>query len=39
MMLMRQGHEQITIILTANINSISVEYMKNKICLVNQKNI
>jgi len=39
MMLMRQGHKQITISLKANINSISVGYMKNKIYLVNEKSI
>jgi len=37
MMLKRQGHKQITISLAANINPISVGYMKNKICLVNEK--
>jgi len=38
MMLKRQGHDgQITVILAANINPISVGYMKNKICLVNER--
>jgi len=39
MMLKKQGHRQITVILAANINPISVGYMKNKICLVNEKSI
>jgi len=33
-MMKRQGHKQITIGLAANINPISVAYMKKKICLV-----
>jgi len=37
MMLKRQGHGQITIVLATNINAISVGYMKNKICLVNER--
>jgi len=36
-MLKRQGHGQITVMLAANINPISVGYMKNKICLVNER--
>jgi len=39
MMLKRQGHKQIARSLTANINSISVGYMKNTICLVNEKSL
>jgi len=31
LMLKRQGHGQIIVILAANINSINVGYMKNKI--------
>jgi len=38
-MLKRKGHGQITVILAANINPISVGYMKNNICLVNEKSI
>jgi len=36
MILKRQKHGQITVILAANINPINVGYMKNKICLVNE---
>jgi len=35
----KQGHGQVTIILAANIVPISVRYMKNKICLVSERNI
>jgi len=33
----RQGYGKITVILAANINPISVGYMKNKICLVSER--
>jgi len=35
----RHGHGQITVVLAANIYPISVGYMKNKICLVNERSI
>jgi len=41
MMLKGQRHGQMTVIVAANItlfNPISVGYMKNKICLVNESN-
>jgi len=36
MRLKRQRYKQIAIILAANINPVSVGYMKNKISLVNE---
>jgi len=36
MKLKRQEYGQITVILAANIIPVSVRYMKNKICLVNE---
>jgi len=39
LMFKRQRYEQITVILAANINPVSIAYMKNKMCLVSEKSI